>query len=379
MRVLAVQPFLKSAAVDPITGPAYRSATLLAEELIRRGCTLDMFPSPEAIGTDFQWAVAPGLSARVWPTMELPVAGDLRVLFSAVPRLRPLPRSLRQMVFAWMELAALRRALANGAPDVLHDHLGMRRFMGMVCALGVRTPIVLTHPEGSIEARLESYAAVIFPSRMALARSGLAAPRGRVLPPPVGPAFLGGPTAASPAANTLVFVGGRRAKRSLEAILTALRADEQLRRNCRLTVCGEVAANGDLRSMIDADQLPVTLSGVVSAAKLREVFDRAALLVLPGQPERGSHAAREAACRGLAALTWNAQADDLNLALELPAAMGLVGREMEPEHLARSILSALESERVSLPFRSELSRRARDVFSAAHYADRHLQLYAEVS
>ena len=379
MRVLAVQPFLRSSAVDPIAGPAYRTAALLAEELIRRGCTLDMFPSPEAIGTDFQWAVAPGLSARVWPTMELPVAGDLRLLFSAVPRLRPLPRSLRQVVFAWMELAALRRVLAHTTPDVLHDHLGMSRFMGMVRALGVRTPIVLTHPEGSIEARLESYAAVIFPSRMALARSGLTEPRGRVLPPPVSPAFLGGSAVASPAANTLVFVGGRRAKRSLEAILTALRADEPLRRSCRLTVCGEVAVDGELRSMIDAEQLPVTLGGVVSAAQLREVFDRAALLVLPGQPKMGSHAAREAACRGLAALTWSAQADDLNHALEIPAAIGLADHEVEPKKLARSILSALESERVSLPFRSELSRRARDVFSAARYADRHLQLYAEVS
>jgi hypothetical protein len=177
----------------------------------------------------------------------------------------------------------------------------------------------------------------------------------------------------------LVFVGGRRAKRSLEAILAALRADEQLRRSCRLIVCGEVAVDGDLRPMIDADQLPVTLGGVVSAAKLREVFDRAALLVLPGQPERGSHAAREAACRGLAALTWSAQADDLNHALEIPAAIALADHEVEPKKLAQSILSVLESERVSLPFRSELSRRARDVFSAARYADRHLQLYAEVS
>ena len=131
--------------------------------------------------------------------------------------------------------------------------------------------------------------------------------------------------------------------------------------------------------MIDAEQLPVTLGGVVSAAQLREVLDRAALLVLPGQPKMGSHAAREAACRGLAALTWSAQADDLNHALEIPAAIGLADHEVEPKKLARSILSALESERVSLPFRSELSRRARDVFSAARYADRHLQLYAEVS
>ncbi|OGO48777.1 MAG: hypothetical protein A2Z30_08285 [Chloroflexi bacterium RBG_16_64_43] len=378
MHVLAVQPFLKSAAVDPIIGPAYRSATLLAEELIRRGCALDMFPSPEAIGTDFQWAVAPGRSAWVWPTMELPVAGDVRLLFSAVPRLHPLPRSLRQVVFAWMELAAFRRALANGAPDVLHDHLGMRRFMGMVRALGVRTPTVLTHPEGPVEARLEAYAVVIFPSRMAMARSGLAAPRARVLPPPVSPAFLSSPAATTPSAKSLVFVGGRRARRNLEAIFTALRVDEQLRRTCRLTVCGEVAVDGELRSTIDAEQLPVTLNGVVSAAKLREVFDRAALLVLPGQPERGSHAAREAACRGLAALTWLAQADDFNQALEMPAAIGLVDREPEPEQLARSIHFALESESVSLPFRTELSRRARDVFSAARYADRHLQLYAEV-
>jgi hypothetical protein len=378
MRVLAVQPFLKSAAVDPMAGPTARSAALLAEELIRRGCTLEMFPSPEAIGTDFQWAVAPGLAARVWPTMELPVAGDLRVLFSAVPRLRPLPRSSRQMVFAWMELVALRRALANGAPDVIHDHLGMRRFMGMVRALGVRTPIVLTHPEGPIEADLETYAAVIFPSRMALARSGLTAARAHVLPPPVGPAFLGGSVAASPVADTLVFVGGRHTKSSLEAILAALRADQQLRRTCRLTVCGAVAADGELRSTIDAERLPVTLGGVVSAAQLREVFDRAALLVRPGQPGAGSHAAREAACRGLAALTWKAQADDLNEALGFPAAIGLADHEVEPENLARSILSALQSEQVSLPFRAELSRRARDAFSVARYADRHLQLYAEV-
>jgi len=176
-------------------------------------------------------------------------------------------------------------------------------------------------------------------------------------------------------------IGLRRSvvRHALDDLILQPRADEPLRRSCRLTVCGEVAVDGELRSMIDAEQLPVTLGGVVSAAQLREVLDRAALLVLPGQPKMGSHAAREAACRGLAALTWSAQADDLNHALEIPAAIGLADHEVEPKKLARSILSALESERVSLPFRSELSRRARDVFSAARYADRHLQLYAEVS
>ena len=108
------------------------------------------------------------------------------------------------------------------------------------------------------------------------------------------------------------------------AILTALRADVPLRRSCRLTVCGEVAVDGELRSMIDVEQLPVTLGGVVSAAQLREVFDRAALLVLPGQPKMGSHAAREAACRGLAGshLECSGRRSECD-ALEMPAAIGL--------------------------------------------------------
>jgi glycosyltransferase involved in cell wall biosynthesis len=339
---------------------------------------LSLFPSPEAIGTDFQWAVGSGLSARVWPTMELPVAGDLRVLFSGVPRLRPLPRSLRQVVFAWMELVGLRRALARTEPDVVHDHLGMRRFMGMVNALGVRTPVVLTHPEGSIEANLDGYAAVIFPSRMALARSAPSATRARIFPPPVSPAFLASLSASVPVANTLVFVGGRYAKDSLMTLLAALRGDAQLRTTCQLTVCGEIAADEDLRSTIDGERLPVTFSGVVSAAQLREVFDQNSLLVLPGRPRAASHAAREAACRGMATLTWSAQAEDLNEILGTPAAIGLVGEDMEPQKLARRILSALESEKILPSYRAELALRARVTFSATRYAEQHLQLYAEV-
>jgi hypothetical protein len=69
MRVIAIQPFLKSPAVDPSPGPSARNAALLSEELMRRGCEVEIFPSPEAIGTESRWAVAPGTSARVWPTM----------------------------------------------------------------------------------------------------------------------------------------------------------------------------------------------------------------------------------------------------------------------------------------------------------------------
>lgn len=379
MRVLSVQPFLRSAAVDPLCGVASRSTTLLAEELLRLGCAVSLFPSPEAFGTDFQWAVAPGLSARVWPTMELPVAGDVRVLFSGVPRLRPLPRSPRQVVFAWMELVGLRRALARSEADVLHDHSGKRRFMGMVHALGVRTPVVLTHPEGPVEVDLGAYAAVIFPSRMALARSAFSGRRARIFPPPVSPAFLGGLSTATPAANSLVFVGGRQSRDGLMTILAALRVNAKLRSACRLTVCGEVAADGELRSTTDAEHLPVTFAGAVSAAQLREVFDQNSLLVLPGRPWASSHAAREAACRGMASLTWSAQAEDLNERLGSPAAIGVADEDMEPQMFARKIVSALESERVLPSSRAELALRARGAFSAARYAEQHLELYAEVN
>jgi hypothetical protein len=122
-----------------------------------------------------------------------PVAGDLRLLYSAVPRLRPRPRSLRQIYFAWMELIALRRALTLGTPDILHDHLGSIRLAGMVRALGSGVPVVLTHPE------------------IALGRPASAVCRGG-LPQPHGPRTKRRPSAArtSPsAAGEPLFPFGR--------------------------------------------------------------------------------------------------------------------------------------------------------------------------
>jgi glycosyltransferase involved in cell wall biosynthesis len=379
MRVIAIQPFLKSPAVDPNPGPSARNAALLCEELLRRGCVVEIFPSPEAIGTESRWAVAPGTSTRVWPTMELPVPGDLRLLLSAVPRLRPLPRSARQMVFAWMELVAMRRMLAHGMPDIFHDHLGMMRLTRMMHALGARVPVVLTHPEGQVEADLAAYAAVVFPSRMALARSAANARGARIIPPPVSPVFLAGEIVASPPPGSLLFVGGPRASGGLELLLQAMRADDRLRRTCRVTVCGEVPQAERVCRETEKEGLPVTMAGMVTTAGLREILDQTALLVLPGHPAAGSRALREAACRGVPALTWSGQADDLSEALEMPAAIGLAVGEREPGALAGHIFSALEGATASLSFRAGLARRARDVFSPAGYADRYLRLYGEVS
>jgi glycosyltransferase involved in cell wall biosynthesis len=379
MRVIAIQPFLKSPAVDPSPGPSARNAALLSEELVRRGCVVEIFPSPEAIGTESRWAVAPGTSARVWPTMELPVAGDLRLLLSAVPRLRPLPRSARQMVFAWMELVAMRRALAHGMPDIVHDHLGMMRLTRMMRALGARVPMVLTHPEGQVEADLAAYAAVVFPSRMAQARSAAKVQNARIIPPPVSPVFLAGEVATAPSPNLLLFVGGPHASGGLELLLQAMRAEDRLRRTCRVTVCGDVPEGERMRREINKEGLPVRMAGIITTSGLREILDQTALLVLPGHPAAGSRALREAACRGVPAVTWSRQADDLSEVLDMPAAIGLAVGECEPRVLAGHIFSALEGAMVSLSFRAGLARRAREVFSPAGYAERYLRLYGEVS
>jgi glycosyltransferase involved in cell wall biosynthesis len=379
MRVLSVQPFLKSPSVLPEASASARTSTRLIEELLRRGCEVEVFPSPEPIGTEFRWAVAPGLAARVWPSLELPVAGDLRLLFSALPRLRPGPRSPRQMYFAWMELIALRRALALGAPDLVHDHLGSIRLTAMMHALGSRVPVVLTHPEFALEGDLTKFAAVVFPSRMALERSGEKARRARVLPPPVAPSFVDGGGAARVDRNSMLFVCGPRSGASLEAVIEAFRSNGALRRECVLTVCGGAPQVDALRAASERERLPVKFTGVVNAGDLRDLLDRTALIVLTGQPTWGSRALREAACRGVAAVTWSDQARDLNAALEMPAAVGIGQREVDPRQLALTLLEGVAGEKVSPAFRAQLSRRAREVFSPASYAERHLQLYAEVA
>ncbi len=379
MHVLAVQPFLKSPSVLPEASASARSSTRLIEELLRHGCEVEVFPSPEPIGTEFHWAVAPGIAARVWPSLELPVAGDLRVLFSALLRLHPRPRSPRQMHFAWMEFIALRRAVAIGSPDLIHDHLGSIRLTAMIRALGSRVPVILTHPESPLEVDLTHFAAVVFPSRMALERSGGKARRAEVLPPPVAPSFLEGGGAARVERNSMLFVCGPRSSANLEVVIGAFRSNEALRSTCRLTVCGDGPHIDALRAASERERLPVRFAGVLNAGDLCELLDRTALIVLTGHPASGSLALREAACRGVAAVTWSDQAGDLNATLAVPAAAGIAAREVDPRQLALTILEVLASEKVSPAFRAQLSRRAREAFSPAEYAVRHLQLYAEVA
>jgi hypothetical protein len=123
-----------------------------------------------------------------------------------------------------MELIALRRALILGTPDILHDHLGSIRLAGMVRALGSRVPVVLTHPEIALEVDLAQFAAVVFPSRMALERSGGRAPLARVLPPPVSPSFLSGEGTAPVERDSVLFVCGPRSSAGLGAGIEAFRS-----------------------------------------------------------------------------------------------------------------------------------------------------------
>jgi glycosyltransferase involved in cell wall biosynthesis len=176
-----------------------------------------------------------------------------------------------------------------------------------------------------------------------------------------------------------LFVCGPRSSAGLGAVIEAFRSSEALRSACRLTVCGDAPQAAALRATIAREHLPVNFAGVVRASDLRDLLDRTGLILLPGQPAMGSLALREAACRGVAAVTWSDQAQDLNATLDLPAALGIGGREVAPQQLALTIREALESDRISPAFRARLSRRGREVFSTAEYAERHLQLYAEVS
>ncbi len=378
MRVLAIQPFLKSPSVLSEAPASARNSTRLTEELLRRGCEVEVFPSPEPIGTSFQWAVGSGALVRVWPSLDLPVAGDLPLLFSALPRLRPRPRSPRQVYFAWMELIALRRALSLTSPDIIHDHLGSIRLAGMVRALGSKVPIVLSHPEAMVGVDLAQFATVIFPSRMALERSGGHARHVDVLPQPVGLSFLAEEGSSPVERDSLVFVCSPRSSPALETMIGALRASSALRSACRLTVCGDAPQVQALQATVDRERLPVKFAGVMKSGDLRELLDRTALIVLTGQPGLGSHALREAACRGVASVTWSDQAQDLNATLDLPAATGIGGREVDPTHLALTILDVLGGEKVAPSFRARLSQSAREAFSPSEYAARHLQLYADV-
>jgi glycosyltransferase involved in cell wall biosynthesis len=380
MRILQIHPLMKSEALAPAAGGMARAALQLTRLLLERGHDVQVLPIPEGVGSRELWEVAPGRAVEVAAAMHIPGWKELPWLPWAVPRLRPLPAGIKNLLYDAFALTALRREVQLFRPDIIHNHLARRPFPRLARALGLHGNLVLTHHHGEPGESLDAYDQVVFPSRSARERINaqiqFPKERTRTIHYPVSSVFCRTPLEPNRSRHGIVFVGAVRRRKGIDLLLDAYRADRTLWSE-PLIICGR-GEDEALVQQAARDGVPVRMLGQLPQEDLAQTLSEARLVVIPSRLEGFSIAVLEALCCGVPAVGWAPQIRELEDVLGLPAGKPFDGRSQTSAELATVMRAALREETDSSAYRMRLAAAARETFSEHRYAAAYLDLFGEM-
>jgi glycosyltransferase involved in cell wall biosynthesis len=382
MRILQVHPLLRGDRINPVAGGKSRVSLQLTSYLAREGHTLSLFPYPERLFDVPRALRLPnGQTAALCATAVLPTRRTLTADIVALARARLAARRLmgENGSFDVLALDALRRALAEQQPEVVHCHHTFSDFPYLYQSLSAKAPLILTHHAYQPAARIDAYDWVIFVSRRwqreVVARTGFPLERTRVIHNPVAEVFIRGTVAPAADREGIAFLGNLIPRKGLLLLLQAYIENQELRAH-PLTVCGTGDAIGEYRALAASHNLPVEFRGRLSSEEVRQVLVRSRALVLPSQSEGFSVAMLEALCSGTPVVGWASQVEELGAVLSLPVGAGL-DADPSPLNLAESVLRVISQSRRELVDSEDLARQARAAFSIEQAGLATVRLYAE--
>jgi hypothetical protein len=160
MRILQVNPLLRGDRLSPVAGGKSRVSLQLTSYLAAEGHTLSLFPYPERLFDVPRALRLPnGYTAALCPTAILPTRRSLLADLAALMHARLSARRLsgENGCFDLLALDALRRALAEQQPEVVHCHHTFSDFPFLYRGLSAKAPLILTHHAYQPAERIDRY------------------------------------------------------------------------------------------------------------------------------------------------------------------------------------------------------------------------------
>jgi glycosyltransferase involved in cell wall biosynthesis len=379
---MQIHPFLKGDGVNPRAGGKSRLSLQLSRELARHGNTVAIFPFPEPI-LEKPYVIENGdAPLSLLPTTRIPPLKKIGWYFWTASRLPLAERSGRATRLGAMFLSGLDEAVREFRPDIIHSHVSFSDFPLLYQALGLRTPLFLTHHTHTAGQHLEAYRRLIFTSDalriLVCGSNGSLLERTRLIRPAVEKMFSDPSVSVAARRKGILFVGGLRLDKGLQNLLAAYAHSSALRK-VPLRVCGIGPERERFEAFARSQRIPATFLGKMAPEGVRREMLAADLLVNPSPAEGFSLALAEAMCCGTAVIGWKPQLEETEKLLQMECGAGFDPALSSPEELAGVILQWLHRKDVrSLRYREQLSRRARKFFSMERYTTENLLAYEEV-
>jgi glycosyltransferase involved in cell wall biosynthesis len=383
MRILQVHPLLRGDGIYPLAGGKARVSAGLSEYLALAGQSVALFPYPERLflpPRDFRGAQ--GGQIEVLSTATLPTRNEILSDLVALARARVAARRPRgdNGGFDLLALTALRRALEEYRPDIVHCQHTFSDFPFLYRALRAKPPLILTHHAYQPSSDLSLYDWVVFVSddwRKRITRtSRYRLERTRVIYNPVSSVFATGQVKKREERKGVVFSGNLSRRKGLHLLIQAYHESPPLSAH-PLTVCGTGEEEAACRELALRYGVPVTFRGRLAADALREVLSAAAALVNPSSSEGFSVALLEGACCGTPVVGYPAQLEEMQSVLGMRVGRPFDAMRQSPLELASAALQILEGTAYELPEPGTLAARARDAFSMSRAGEALLKLYTE--
>ena len=380
MRVLAIQPFLRGYSICPFAGGKNKAALRLAQYLVLHGHEVFVLPWYEqTLETTYFYLT------------------DNKLYATAVPSFRLLdqpntPIALLRRVWFWLKLwyqrkdvvevyreQALRHAVDTIQPDIVHVHHTVSDFPRVYRELGYRIPLLLTHTHGTGK-YLSYFDGIVFFSRYVQERVCLEksaeVKRSWVIAAGVDREYFASP--APGLASEIVFLGALKDERKgLDILLDAYGAEQGLNR-WRLTVVGDGPLRAKYEQVAAFRSLNVRFVGRLPNEDVARLMSESSLFVLPSREESFGIAYAEALCMGLPIIGHPPAIKELGEEVGLEVGFPFDAATAEPSQLAKLIKHAMSGESgFDLAHRSQLLKRAREVFSWESFGLEYVQCYEE--
>ena len=382
MRILQVHPFLRGDRLNPGAGGKSRASLQLTRFLMSRNIDTTIFPYPERIfGGVVLYGVAPGETARVFPTMGFPAAKNAFSLWNKNKK-SSLPRvGFRNDVWNLLSLVGIRNALAEFQPDLVHLHMSHSCFPDQFRIAGGSVPLLMTHHTGE---RSKEFAACDFVACISKAfqdslvsETKYPREKTRVIYCPISSVFYEQPPLPNSSRKGIVFIGGAKAEKGLDLLLEAFALEPRLRMQ-PLHICGTGDEETKFQESAKAGQLPVVFHGRVDARQVRDLVGKALLTVIPSRAEGFSIALLESLACGTPVVGWAPQVKELQEMWNMPVGVPFDARNQDARALADAILAALDAPAQQDSVRMRLAENARGTFSLERYGESYLALYREL-
>jgi glycosyltransferase involved in cell wall biosynthesis len=363
MRILQIHPFLKGEGLNPRAGGKSRLSLQLSRELALRGHDVAIFPFPEPLLEKPYTIENAGKPLTLLPTACLPALRQIVPYYWKVSQMPGTDRSLHEVRLMVMFLAGLNQAVKDFRPDIIHNHMSFSDLPLLYYALGLQTPLLLTHHTNTAGRHLDSYRMVIFVSEalrdLVCGQHPALLDRSRLIHPAVERVFSDPAVPITGKRHGILFVGGLRLDKGLQHLLAAYAQSPALRK-VPLRVCGVGPEQENFETFARSHRIPVKL------------------LVNPSPGEAFSLALAEAMCCGTPVIGWKPQVEESSKLLQMPCGGGFDPAHSIPKDLVRLIEGwRHKKETLSLKYRKDLAIRARRFFSIERYATENLFAYDE--